>query len=547
MPAGPASPGAPPEVRLQKLVDANCAIVAELSLTALLRRVVEAARDIVGAEYAALGVIGADGTLEQFIHCGMDATTVEAIGELPKGRGLLGALLDDPRPIRLRTLADDPRSSGVPIEHPPISSFLGVPIRSASSVYGNLYLTNRIGQDEFSDEDEQLLDALAATSGIAIENARLYEQSHRRAQWLRASAEITHRLLAPDAESQTLLEHIADSIRRLAAADTVCLSLPLAEDPGTLELVVASGRAAGDLRGLRYAAAGSIAAETMEAEQGLVVSPAQERLRTIAHLRSVLPVSDAMALPLKGEGPPRGAIVVCRVDGRPFTEADVEMATSFTSQATLALEMADARAGQHQLALLEDRARIARELHDHVVQKLFGAGLDIQGTATMVADPEVRGQLTSTIAILDDSIRSIRTSVFELRDPDPAPAPVRPRVSAVLAELVPVLGFTPHLQFEGPVDTGVDETLATELEAVLRESLTNVAKHARASHASVVLSSSGSLLCLTIADDGVGLGPSRRRSGLSNLRERAERLGGYLELERAPAGGLLVRWTIPLP
>jgi two-component system, NarL family, sensor histidine kinase DevS len=547
VPAGPASHGPPPEVRLQKLVDANCAIVAELSLTALLRRVVEAARDIVGAEFAALGVFGADGTLEQFIHCGMDATTVAALGELPKGRGLLGALLEDPRPIRLRTLADDPRSCGVPIDHPPIGSFLGVPIRSASSVYGNLYLTNRIGQDEFSAEDEQLLDALAATSGIAIENARLYEQSHRRAQWLHASAEITHQLLAPGADSRSLLGDVADSIRQLAAADTVCLCLPVPEDPGTLEMVVTSGRGGVELRGLRYPAAGSIAAETMQEGRGLVVGTLEERLKTFAHLSSVLPVTDVMALPLKGAGAARGAILVCRVDQRPFTEADVEMATSFTSQATLALEMSDARAGQHQLAMLEDRARIARELHDHVVQKLFGAGLTIQGTATMVADPQVRGRLASTIATLDDTIRSIRTSIFELQDPDPAPAPVRPRVSAVLAELVPVLGFTPHLQFEGPVDAVADEALATELEAVLRESLTNVAKHSRASHASVVLSSNGELLCLTIADDGVGLGASRRRSGLSNLRERAERLGGYLELERSAGGGLLVRWTIPLP
>jgi signal transduction histidine kinase len=547
VPAGPVSQSPPPEVRLQKLVDANCAIVAELSLTALLRRVVEAARDIVGAEHAALGVIGPDGTLEQFIHCGMDATTVAAIGELPKGRGLLGALLEDPRPIRLRTLADDPRSSGVPIDHPPIRSFLGVPIRSASSVYGNLYLTNRIGQDEFSAEDEQLLDALAATSGIAIENARLYEQSHRRAQWLRASAEITHQLLAPGADSQALLDDVASSIRQLAGADTVCLCLPVPEDPSTLEMVVTSGRGAAELRGLRYPAAGSIALETMQAEQGLVIGTVEARLKSFSHLRSVLPVTDVMALPLRGEGAARGAILVLRVGHRPFSDVDVEMASSFTNQATLALEMSDARVGQHQLAMLEDRARIAHDLHDHVVQKLFGAGLTIQGTATMVADPQVRGQLAGAIATLDDTIRSIRTSIFELQDPDPAPAPVRPRVSAVLADLVPVLGFTPHLQFEGPVDAAVDETLATELEAVLRESLTNVARHAHARHASVVLSANGHLLCLTVADDGVGLGASRRRSGLSNLRQRAERLGGYLELERSSEGGLLVRWTIPLP
>jgi len=472
---------------------------------------------------------------------------VAAIGELPKGRGLLGALLEDPQPIRLRRITDDHRSSGVPMAHPPISSFLGVPIRSATALYGNLYLTNRLGEPEFSAEDESLLDALATTASIAIENARLYEQSHRRAQWLQASVDISHRLLISDLERLALLDDIAFSLGRLAGADTVCVTLPLAEDPGTLEMVVTSGVAADKLRGLRYAAAGSISAEAMRVERGLVVEAVEERMTAFAHLRSVLPVTNLMALPLKGRGDPRGAIILCRTDQRPFTSTDVELATGFTSQATLALELADSRAGQHQLAMLEDRVRIARDLHDHVVQKLFGAGLTIQGTATMIGDPGVRGRLAETISTLDETISSIRTSIFESPDPHPVLTPVRPRVRGVLATLTPVLGFAPLLQLDGPLDTMLDEALATEVEAVLRESLTNVAKHARARHASVSLVTDGSLLCLTVADDGVGLGPSQRRSGLSNLRERAERLGGYLELERSTEGGLLVRWTIPLP
>jgi signal transduction histidine kinase len=547
VPPGAANQGPSAEVRLQKLIDANCAIVAELSLNSLLRRVVESARDIVGAQYAALGVVGPDGALEQFIHCGMDATTVAAIGELPKGRGLLGALLEDPEPIRLSSVSDDPRSSGVPIEHPPISSFLGVPIRSASSVYGNLYLTNRIGQPEFSAEDEELLDALAATASIAIENARLYEQSHRRAQWLQAAADVSRNLLSAEAENGELLDGIVDAIRQLASADAVCLSLPVPEDPDTHEIVICSGMGAAELRGLRYRAEGSLAREAMTDEQGSVVDQVADRLTSFGHLRSVLPVTEMMALPLKGRGAPRGALIVCRIDQRPFSAADLEMATTFTSHAALALEIADARAGQHQLVMLEDRAGIARDLHDHVVQKLFGAGLTIQGTATMISDPQVRSRLASTVSTLDDTIRTIRTSIFELQDPGTPLTPVRPRVSAVVAEVAAVLGFTPVLQFDGPLDTMLDESVATEVEAVLRESLTNVAKHSRATSASVVLSTNGRLLCLSVSDDGIGLGPSRRRSGLSNLRQRAERLGGYLELERSPEGGLLLRWTIPLP
>jgi signal transduction histidine kinase len=534
-------------VRLQRLIDANRAIVAELSLSTLLRRVVESAREIVGAQYAALGVIGADGTLDQFIHCGMDADTVAAIGELPKGRGLLGALLESHETIRLADIADDPRSSGVPLEHPPISSFLGVPIRSSSSVYGNLYLTNRVGEPEFSAEDETLLHALAATASIAIENARLYEQSHRRQQWLRASAEISQRLLAADADSHALLNQIADAVRRLAAADAVFICLPAAGAPGTLEMAVASGRGAEELRGVCYDATGSLGAQAMQEERGMVMSDAQERLRSHTRFSSVVPATSLMALPLKGAGDPRGVILVCRVEPQPFTTVDLEMAGTFAGQATLALELADARADHHQLVLLEDRARIARDLHEHVVQKLFGAGLTLQGTASMLRDPQVRGRLFESVTTLDDAIRSIRTSIFELQDLNPALTSVRSRVVAVLADVAPVLGFAPHLQFDGPVDTMVDEALATELEAVLRESLTNVAKHAHAGQAWVEVSTNGQLLCLTVSDDGVGLGPSARRSGLSNLRQRAERRGGHLELERSSDGGLLLRWTIPLP
>jgi len=533
-------------MRLQSLVDANRAIVAELSLSSLLRRVVESAREIVGAEYAALGVVAADGTLEQFIHCGMDEETVAAIGELPKGRGLLGALLENPEPIRLSSVAGDPRASGVPLAHPPITSFLGVPIRSANSVYGNLYLTNRRGAPEFSAEDENLLNALAATASIAIENARLYEQSRRRADWLRASAEVSQRLLAAESGGQALLEQIADSIRRLAAADLVCLCLPVPDRPDLLEMAVTSGRGADSLRGLRYEADGSVAAEAMLEGRGMVIDGLPHRLKAFEQLRSAVPVTQVMALPLQGEGPPRGAIIVCRAEPQPFTPTDLEMATAFTSQASLALELADARSDHQKLVLLEDRARIARDLHDHVVQKLFGAGLTIQGTATMLKDPQVRVRLAGTISTLDDAIRSIRTSIFELQDLNPALTAVRSRIVAVLAEVAPVLGFAPQLQFEGPVDTMVDENLAVEIEAVLRESLTNVAKHAQATRAWVEVSTNGRLLVMVVSDDGVGLGPSLRRSGLSNLRQRAERRGGHLELDRSGEGGLQLRWTIPL-
>ena len=213
--------------RLQRLLDANRTIVSELSLPAVLRQIVESARETAGARYAALGVIGSDGLLEEFIHVGVDDSTVAAIGDLPKGQGLLGALIEHPEPIRLPHITDDPRSAGFPPGHPPMTTFLGVPIRNRDQVFGNLYLTNRLDGNEFTAEDEELISALAATASIAIENARLYEESRQRQEWLRASGEISRNLLLSEDTDIDTLRRIAVSVKRLAAADVVSVVLPL--------------------------------------------------------------------------------------------------------------------------------------------------------------------------------------------------------------------------------------------------------------------------------------------------------------------------------
>ena len=535
-----------PEKRLQKLVHANAAIAAELSLNELLNRVLNSARDIIDAQYAALGVMGSDGSLEQVIHAGLDAATVAAIGELPKGSGLIGALLERPEPIRLKSLDEDPRSSGLPPSHPELGAFLGVPIRSASSVYGNLYLANPVGREEFSAEDENLVTALAATAGIAIENARLHVQSQRRQEWLRASAEVSHRLLAsPD--DQSALHDVADSVRELTRADSVAILLPAPDDPGQLVTEVVSGLGARALQGLRLPSAGSQVNQAIQEQRLKVLQGFSQRMAEVPELRSLPAIRHIVALPLQGAGRPRGAIVAARTADVAFSTADLELAQGFASQAGLALELADGRVDRHKLGMLEDRARIAGDLHNHVVQKLFAAGLTLQGTATMVSDVALRRQLMGAVDNLDDTIRTIRTSIFELQTPHLPATSVRSRVMRVLGEMTPVLGFAPQVTFEGPLDTIADEALGNEIEAVLRESLTNVAKHARASSVAVDLAAEGRTLQMTVADDGVGLRRSARRSGLSNMRHRAESYGGRLELDRAPAGGLLLRWTISLP
>jgi signal transduction histidine kinase len=531
--------------RLRRLLTANRSIVQELSLPAVLHRIVGTARDVANARYAALGVIGADGLLEQFLHVGVDEETAQAIGELPKGRGVLGALIEDPQPIRLTRIADDPRSSGFPDGHPPMTTFLGVPIRSRDSVFGNLYLTDRVDGGPFTAEDEELVLALAATAGIAIENARLYEESRRRQEWLRASGEISRQLLDPAAEHSETLRRIATSVRRLASGDVVTLVRPAVDDSSQLEVVVATGAAERELVGLRYPKHDSLAWQAMQQGHGVRLEAVDQLPGVYLHLRPHVPVSQAMALPLRGETGPRGAIVAGRITPHsPFTDADLDMAETFAGQAAIALELSDARADQQRLGVLVDHWRIAGDLHDHVIQRLFATGLSLQSIAATVNDEIIEQRLTRTVDELDQTIQQIRSTIFGLREN--SSGSLRGAVLAVVDQLAPVLPVRPDIQLVGPLDTVVDHAIVGDVEAVLRESLTNVAKHAQASKIRVRIQADGQHLAITVTDNGIGLGHSTRRSGLANLHRRAERYGGDFSVGNAPEGGLRLQWSIPL-
>jgi signal transduction histidine kinase len=531
--------------RLRQLLKASHSIVQELSLPAVLRRLVTTAKDVSGAKYAALGVIGGDGTLEQFLHVGMEDDTVRAIGELPKGRGVLGALIDNPRPIRLSRISEDPRSSGFPAGHPQMTTFLGVPIRSRDVVFGNLYLTDRADGGPFTAEDEELVLALAATAGIAIENARLYEESRRRQEWLRASGEISRQLLDPEADYAETLHEIATSVKRLASADVVTLVTPTGEDPMQLEVIIATGAAERDLIGIRYPTENSIAWRAMRDGQGVRVAFVDQHPDVYLHLRPYVPVSQAMALPLRGETGPRGAIVAGRlIPHAPFTASDLDMAGTFAGQAAIALELNDARADQQRLGVLEDRDRIARDLHDHVIQRLFAAGLSLQSIAATVEDDTLHERLSRTVGELDETIRQIRTKIHELQED--SSQSLRGTVLAVVDQLAPLLPARPDVSLVGPLDSISDEAIIAEVEAVLRESLTNVTKHAHATQVRVRIQAGRQRLHLTVIDNGIGLRDSTRRSGLANLSRRAEQQGGYLEIGDSAEGGLRLRWSIPI-
>jgi signal transduction histidine kinase len=530
--------------RLRGLLAANRMIIGDLALPVVLRRIVEAACQLVHARYGALGVLTPDGRgLEEFVHVGIDDETVAEIGHQPEGKGLLRALIDDPRPIRLRRMADDPRSVGFPAHHPAMNGFLGVPVRVRDEVFGNLYLTEP-ESGEFSAEDEELVTALAATAGVAIENAHLFSQAQHRQEWLTASAEITRQLLSVTGEEP--LRMIAAKVRQVADAEVATVVLPTS-DGSRLMVEVASGQGADELTGLTYPVENTLASLAFDTGQPVLVGNVADSSYHV-HLSKVVDVGPVMVLPLLGGARLRGALVVGRLAGRSrFDEAELEMATTFANHASVALELADARADQQRMMLLEDRDRIARDLHDHVIQRLFAVGLTLQAEASTAPDEQAT-RLNSVVDDLDETIRQIRTTIFQLRGSLSAmTSNVRARVLDIVRELTPVLGFEPNVRFSGAIDIVVPEDFIDDLLAVTREAVTNVARHAQATRVDVEVTTDNITLSVQVTDDGVGVGEPVRRSGLANLTERAERHGGTCTVTgNADTRGTRLQWTIPL-
>lgn len=521
--------------RLRSLLSATSAIAEELDLAKALRTIAEAAMGLVGARYGAMGVIAPDGTLEQFIHVGMDEDAVERIGHLPEGRGLLGALIEDQRPIRLEHLRDDPRSIGFPPNHPPMESFLGVPIRVRGEVYGNLYLSEH-ADGPFSEEDQELLTALAASAGVAIDNARLYERTVRQQAWSAASAEVIAAVLRGEAEDAIVL--LSDRMASISDAALVCIVVPAG--PGQLRVAVARGPLADDVDGLVFDMHDTLAGRAMAAGQPVMADSAGGS--------SAIEVGPAMALPLRSSSDESGVVTVTRArGGRRFAADDLEMAADFADQASVALELARSRADRQRLELLDDRSRIARNLHDHVIQRLFGAGLSLQGLAAR-ADPEARAQLLQEVAALDEAIADIRTAIFAMTTTADVSSPaLRHQVLDLVAELSGTMGMPTRVTFSGPVDLLTDAALGDDVLAVIREGLTNIAKHADAAASELSIEGGDDGLIVVLRDAGPGIDPTvRRSSGTANLRERAERRGGWMELSANTPSGTILTWTVPL-
>ncbi|MDO9378987.1 MAG: GAF domain-containing protein [Nocardioidaceae bacterium] len=533
-------------VRLRRLIRANQSIVEHLDLAGVLREIIQVAVELVGARYGAIGVTGTDGTLEEFIHVGMTPAAVEKMDQrLPEGRGLLGALIDDPTPVRLPSISDDPRSVGFPAHHPPMKTFLGVPLRVRDEVFGNLYLTESIN-GEFSADDQELASALAATAGVAIANARLFGESQRRERLSAAVANVTQRLLVPD--DQDLLTLIARTVLDLAGADLVGIALTAPGDPDHLRFERAVGSRRDSVAGLLVPVAGTMAGAAFTSGRPQLVADVAGS-SVVPHL-SGLDLGPAMAVPMTTATGPRGAISVARNAGAAaFSDQDLDVASSFAAQAALALELSDAQVDQGRIALLEDRDRIARDLHDHVIQRLFATGLSLQGVSIRMPDGPDRDRVRAQVDEVDGTIRQIRTSIFALHTDPAADGPtLRAQVLALVGTAMPSLRTQPRVDFDGPVDLLVPAAMHADVLAVLREAMANVNRHAAASGVTITVRATRQRLTLVIGDDGRGApASSTRRSGLANLADRAEAHGGTCHVDARSPRGTTLTWTVPLP
>jgi signal transduction histidine kinase len=526
------------------LLDALLVVGTGLDLQTVLHRIVEAAVQLVDARYGALGVIDDVRLLSQFLTVGIDEATAAEIGPLPRGRGILGLLIDDPRPLRLDDLNEHPAAFGFPDHHPPMKSFLGVPIRVRNKVFGNLYLTEKVGAADFDDEDERVVLALAAAAGVAIENARLYEDVRHRERWLQASAEVTTALLS-GTEPEDVLQLVAARARDLAEADFAAIVLPLGDG---LVIEVADGESAERVAGKRIDAQASLIGDAFRGGSTVAIDDIHQSPHWPKNSAALDEFGPLIIVPLVAGGSRHGVLWVGNlVGGRRFRDTHQAMLEAFADQAALGLELARQRRETEQLSLFRDRDRIARDLHDTVIQRLFATGMQLESSMRFMTGPEASERVQGAVSDLDKTIKEIRSTIYALQRSDRSPSSsLRAQIVELIEELTPALGFTPNLRLEGLVDTRVSTDVGENLLPVLREALSNTARHAKADRADVSVVVDDESVTLTVADDGIGLSADGRSSGLANLDARAQALGGTFTAHRAPEGGTELSWRVPL-
>ncbi|TQN41053.1 histidine kinase/DNA gyrase B/HSP90-like ATPase [Blastococcus colisei] len=557
-PDGGAAAGQHGDVRgVPALTAALRAVASGSHLEATLHDIVQAAVRHVDATYGALGVLTGDGLrLDRFVIVGMDDDDRDRIGRPPEGRGILGLLVAEPSTLRLDDLGEHPASVGFPPGHPPMRSFLGVPVRVGDAVFGNLYLTEKRTGGPFTPADAEVVQALAGVAGMAIENARLAEQAEARRTWGQAATEMATALLS-GADPEDVLRAVSTRVSTLAGADLAGVLAPSSDDPETMTIVAAVGAAADDVEGVRVPVAGTYVGATLEAGVPRLIAdidtmpvvgtrtPAAAEL-TAAVVELTSGFGPAMLAPV-GRAPNRALLVAMRSTGRgPFSPEELDLLSDFAAHTAVALELARSQQRARRLQVQADRERIARDLHDHVVQRIFATALSLDrlGRSLESERSDVAAALSQRVEDLHGTIARIRSSIFELHETqDASAAAFRSRLAEVLRSVTDGHALRPDLRIRSDHDE-LPPDLVADLIAVVRELVTNVVRHARAQRVTVAIEVRDTA-CVVVTDDGCGLPPVTVRSGLANLADRAERRGGALACVSS-SSGTEIRWTAPV-
>lgn len=529
--------------RLDGLVEAMLAVTSGLDLETTLRTIVRTAIDLAGARYGALGVRGSGPDLAAFIHEGIDAETRERIGHLPEGRGVLGVLIDDPKPIRLDDIAHHRSSVGFPPHHPPMHAFLGVPIRIRDEVFGNLYLTEKVNGQPFSEDDEVLVEALAAAAGVAIDNARLYEQSRARQAWVAATRDIATKLLS-GTDPAAVFRMVSEEALKLSEARSTFVAVPVDSDSPAAEITqLLITELAGELPA--FTQPPTIAVRGTQVGDVFFNRTPRRFARLELEIGGVqIQPGPALVLPLRVAEKVAGVLVALRLSrATAFTQDEEDMMSVFADQAAVAWQLATAQRAARELDVVTDRDRIARDLHDHVIQRLFAVGLALQATIPRARSSDVRQRLSSYVDDLQAIIGEIRTTIFDLHGPTTGMAGLRQRLDEAVARYSSEeLCIT--TQFVGPLSV-VGIPLAEHAEAVVREAVSNAAQHSDATELHVTVKVADTL-SIEVRDDGRGISERTKRDGLTNLRHRAQQVNGEFSVDTPESGGTVLRWTAPL-
>jgi signal transduction histidine kinase len=538
--------------RLRVLVEAGIALSSELSLDALLQRIVETSAELTGARYAALGVIDKTGQgLERFLTTGIDPETHAAIGDLPHGRGILGVLIRDATPLRLRELADDPRSVGFPPNHPPMTSFLGVPIVLRGVAYGNLYLTEKRDGLEFTAEDEELTQLLAAQAAVAIENARLYESSTRWLRQLESLNEIGN-ALAGELELEPLLALVARRLQELVDARLVLIALP---DGDRLRVAAAEGESAFGVAGMDLAVDGSKAGRVLERGRSERVDSVLDDPEVDQQATRRLGVHSALYVPLLVRGEAIGVVIAHDKRSGPspaFGEDDLRLAESLAARAAIAVHHSELVSRDVVRRVVEaqelERARLARELHDETGQALTSILLGLKPLERLARTDEERASVASVRELVVTTLQDVRRLAVELR-----PTALDDfGLEAAVERLTHGFREQSGLRVELETQLG-DERLPPEAETalyrVIQEAFTNIAKHSGATRVSVLLQRQGGAARAVVEDDGEGFDPANTRDdalGLAGMRERVALAGGRLRIESSSGAGTTLVAEVPV-